>query len=495
MTDSWTAERTLAPDMAAKPRTMLIDGAWVASASGETIPVVDPANGEEIGKIARGTRDDVDAAVKAARRAFEGGEWPKLNGLARGHLLMKLADLLDSRREEFALLETLDVGKPLSMALRDISGAVEKLRYSAGWATKIFGSTFSPILPGDYHAYTVREPVGVCGMIIPWNFPLGMAVAKVADAIAAGCTMVLKPAEQTSLSTLRFGELVLEAGVPKGVINIITGYGPEVGQALAEHPDVDKISFTGSTAVGKRLVQACAGNLKRVTLELGGKSPAVVFGDADFETAVTGVYRAIVFNSGQVCAAGTRTFVHRSLYDRMVETLTERLSAVKIGAGVNPDTELGPLVSDRQLERVSGYIASGVEAGAKVVTGGARHGEKGYFIQPTILADTDPSMKVRREEIFGPVLCMTPFDDDDLDRVAAEANDSEYGLSAYIYTRDLSRAHKMAKKMRAGTVRVNGAGIDFTVPFGGYKQSGWGREQGQEGVLTFTELKTVVMAL
>ena len=496
MSEAWTLDKALSPRAAHRPKTFFIGGEWVAPAAPETIPAVDPANGQEIARFSRGGAQDVDRAVRAARQALEAGPWPKLTGQARAKLLWALADRLEAHREEFALLETLDVGKPIGMSLAvDVGGAVEKLRYSAGWATKIFGKTFSPNLPGDFHAFTAREPVGVCGLITAWNFPLGMAVAKMADALAAGCTVVLKPSEHSSLTTLRLGELIEETGFPAGVVNIVTGYGPEVGQALADHPDVDKISFTGSTATGKRLVAACAGNFKRLTVELGGKSPAVVFADADFDVAVQGVFRNIFYNTGQICAAGSRAFVQRSIFDKMVTALADKAQAVRIGPGVDPTSELGPLISDKQMERVSGYIEGGLEAGAMLVTGGARHGNLGYFMEPTILADTDRSMRVRQEEIFGPVLCIMPFDDEDLDRLAKEANDTNYGLNAFIYTRDLSKAHRMARKIKAGVVRVNGAGIDPTVPFGGFKQSGWGREQGEEGVLSFTELKSVVMAL
>jgi phenylacetaldehyde dehydrogenase len=496
MSEAWTLEKTLSPHAMDRPKTLFIGGEWVAPIRPDTIPAVDPANGQEIARFSRGGAQDVDRAVRAARLALEAGSWPKMSGQARAKLLWTLADRLEAHRDEFALLETLDVGKPIGMSMAvDVGGAVEKLRYSAGWATKIFGKTFSPTLPGEYHAFTAREPVGVCGLIVAWNFPLGMAVAKMADALAAGCTVVLKPAEQSSLTTLRLGELIEEIGFPAGVVNIVTGYGPEVGQALADHPDVDKISFTGSTATGKRLVAACAGNLKRLTVELGGKSPAVVFADSDFEVAVQGVFRNIFYNTGQICAAGSRAFVQRTIYDKMVAALAEKAQALRVGPGVEPSSELGPLISDKQLERVTGYVESGLEAGAKLVTGGARLGSQGYFMEPTILADTDRTMRVRQEEIFGPVLCIMPFDDDDLDQLAKSANDTDYGLNAFIYTRDLSRAHRLARKIKAGVVRVNGAGIDPTVPFGGYKQSGWGREQGEEGVLGFTELKSVVMAL
>lgn len=493
---SWTSGFTLEASVANTPRRLFIAGAWVDSDSGQTIPVIDPSSGQEVALISRASISDVDRAVRAARKAFDSGPWPSMTGPARAKLLWKLADLIEAHADELGLLESIDGGKPLAMARAvDAMGSAEKLRYTSGWASKIFGTTFSPNQVGDFHAYTVREPIGVAALIVPWNFPLNMAMAKMSEALTAGCTVIVKPAEQTSLGTLRLAELVQAAGIPEGVVNIVTGYGPEVGQALAEHPGVDKLSFTGSTAVGKQLVRTCAASLKRLTLELGGKSPAFVFGDADLEVAVRGVARNIYYNAGQVCSAGSRLYAHRSIYDRLVAALADKAQSLRVGPGIDPQTELGPLVSDRQLERVTAYVDSGVREGASIVTGGKRHGDRGYFLEPTILADTDASMTVRREEIFGPVLTVTPFEDDDLQALAAEANNTEYGLSAYVYTRDLSTAHRMARLIKSGTVRVNGAGLDFTVPFGGFKQSGWGREHGLEGVLSYTELKSVVMAL
>jgi len=492
---TWVAGSALGfgPD---QPRRMLIGGQWAEGETGETIDVVDPSTGTMIAAIQRGGASDVNRAVAAARAAFEDGDWNKLNGTARERLMHRLADLVEAHADEFALLEALDGGKPLATARQaDVLGSVARLRYVAGWAPRLHGHHFDPALPLDMHCYTRREACGVAGLIVPWNFPLAMAISKLGDALAAGCTVVLKPSELTSLATLRLGELIAQAGIPDGVVNIVTGYGAEVGQALADHDDVDKISFTGSTRVGKQLVRSAAGNLKRLTLELGGKSPAIVFADADPEFAVRGVLRNFTYNSGQICAAGSRVFIHRSLYDRFVADLADAASSIPLGPATAPATQMGPLVSKEQQDRVAGYIAGGVEAGATIVIGGKPTTSEGYFLAPTILADTQPDMAVRREEIFGPVATVTPFDDDNLAALAREANDTEYGLSSYVYTRDLATAHRAARLIRAGTVRVNAAALDHMMPFGGYKQSGWGRENGQEGVLSFTELKTVIMAL
>jgi phenylacetaldehyde dehydrogenase len=497
MTDtSWTTGLALKPEVAHTTRSLFIGGHWQSSVGGESISVIDPSTEAEVATITRGNRHDVDRAVAAARKAFDSGPWSKMTGVERAKLLWRLADAIEANADELGLLETIDGGKPLAMSRAfDTRGAAEKLRYTSGWASKIFGETFGPAQTGNFHAYTSREPIGVAALIVPWNFPLNMAMAKLSEALTAGCTAIIKPAEQTSLATLRLCELIQSVGIPEGVVNLVTGYGPEVGQALAEHPGVDKVSFTGSTAVGKQLVATCAQSLKRVTLELGGKSPAFVFGDADLDIAVQSVSRNIFYNAGQVCSAGSRVYAHRSIYDRLVAALSGKAQSIRVGPGIDPLSELGPLISDRQFARVSRYVETGVSEGATVVTGGQRHGSAGYFLQPTILADTDASMTVRREEIFGPVLCITPFEEEDLETLAAEANNTEYGLSSYVYTRDLSTAHRMAKMIKAGTVRVNGAGLDFTVPFGGFKQSGWGREHGRDGVLGYTELKSVIMAL
>jgi phenylacetaldehyde dehydrogenase len=395
------------------------------------------------------------------------------------------------------LLETLNTGKPLKMARAfDIGMAAECLRYNAGWATKLSGETRNVSLPGDWHAYTLREPVGVVGLIVPWNVPLAMAVSKISPALAAGCTVVLKPAELTPLTALRLGELVQTIGFPPGVVNIVTGLGHEAGQAIVDHPGVDKISFTGSTVVGKSLLASAAGNLKRVALELGGKSPVFIFSDADLDRAMDAAARGIFGNTGQVCAAGSRLFVHRSVADRVIEGIVQRARALRVAPGLSPDCDIGPVISARQRERVMGYINSGRAEGAEVVAGGEAVQGEGFFVQPTVLVNTRADMKVVREEIFGPVLSTQLFDDDSLEQLAARGNDTEYGLSASIWTRDLRTAHQMVRRLKAGNVRVNAAAaLDFAMPFGGYKQSGWGRENGREGVEAYTELKSVAVDL
>jgi phenylacetaldehyde dehydrogenase len=366
----------------------------------------------------------------------------------------------------------------------------------AGWATKITGATL-PLSAGiDFHSYTIKEPIGVVAQIIPWNFPLLMAAWKLAPALAAGCTVILKVAEQTPMSALRLAQLFVEAGFPEGVVNILTGYGEGAGAPLAAHPLVDKVAFTGSTEVGKLIVNAATGNLKKVTLELGGKSPAIVFPDADLDRAIAGTASAIFFNQGQCCCAGSRLFVHEKVYDRVVQGVSDIAAKIKVGPGLDPSTEMGPLVSDEQHRRVTGYIQAGQNEGAEILVGGKSHGNRGYFVEPTILARTTPEMKVMREEIFGPVVCAQRFSDNDLDRIAQEANDSIYGLAASVWTRDLSTAHKMARRIRAGTVWVNCHNVfDASLPFGGYKQSGWGREMGEEALHNYTEVKAVTVAL
>jgi phenylacetaldehyde dehydrogenase len=485
----------------AKKRQLLIDGEWVDAASGKTFSVYEPATGEVIAHVAEGEKEDIDRAVKAARKAFESGPWPNMTPSERGKLIWKLADLLEQNLEEFAELETLDNGKPITVSRgADVPLAVDLFRYMAGWATKIHGETIPisvPYMPGaEFHAYTLREPVGVVGQIVPWNFSLLMAVWKLGPALATGCTIVLKPAEQTPLTALRLGELFQEAGFPPGVINIITGFGEGAGAPLAAHPDVDKVAFTGSTEVGKLIANAATGNLKKVSLELGGKSPTIVFSDADLDVAIPGVASAIFFNHGQCCCAGSRLYAHKSVFDRVVDGVSSEAEKIKLGPGMNPTTEMGPLVSQEQMTRVTGYIESGLADGAKAVTGGKRKGDKGYFVEPTVLVDTNPQMKVIQEEIFGPVICAQPFDDDGLDRIAQEANDTIYGLAASVFTSDLSVAHKMVKNIRAGTVWINCHNVfDAALPFGGYKQSGWGREMGKEVLEMYTELKTVVAKL
>ena len=477
----------------AKPKRLLIDGEWVEAASGKTFTVEDPATQETIAHVAEGDAADIDRAVEAARRAFETGPWAAMLPAERARLVWRLGDLLEAHADELAELEALDNGKPITAARRDdVGGSINMFRYMSGWATRLTGETIPVSSPGNWLAYTVREPVGVVGQIIPWNFPLMMAAWKLAPALAAGCTIVLKPAEQTPLSALRLGELVMEAGFPKGVLNIVTGFGETAGARLSAHPDVDKVAFTGSTEVGKLIVKAAAGNLKRVSLELGGKSPQIVFPDARLDNAVAGTASAIFYNMGQCCTAGSRLFAHKKVFDQIVDGLTAEAGKLKIGHGLDPVTTLGPLVSDEQYQKVQGYLESGRSEGAEVVVGGSTHGNRGYFIKPTVLARTNRDMKVVREEIFGPVICVQPFEEDDLDSIAKFANDTEYGLSASIWTQDLTRAHTLARKIRAGTVWINTHNWgDAAFPFGGYKQSGWGREMGKEVMEHYTETKAV----
>src|SRR5256714_7744283 len=484
-----------ASSFVAKTGKILIGGKWQDAASGKTFDTYNPATGEVLARIAEGDREDIDRAVKAARKAFEESAWATMTASERGKLIWKLADLLEKNLEEFATLESLDNGKPLTIArAADVPLAVDLFRYMAGWATKIEGATFPisvPYAPGaKFFAYTKREPIGVIGQIIPWNFPLLMAAWKLGPALATGNTVVLKPAEQTPLSAIRLGELFAEAGFPDGVVNVVPGFGETAGAALAAHPDVDKIAFTGSTEVGKLILQAAAGNLKKVSLELGGKSPNVVFADADIKGAIRGAASAIFFNHGQCCCAGSRHFIEQPLFDQVVEGVAEQAKKIKVGSGLEADTQMGPLVSAEQLERVCGYLESGFSEGAKAVTGGKKRGDKGYFVEPTVLVNTNDKMKVIQEEIFGPVVAAIPFKD--LNEVTTRANDSIYGLAAGIWTKDISKAHRLAEKIRAGTVWINCYNIfDAALPFGGYKQSGWGREMGKDSLELYTEVKAV----
>ncbi|MFF9551273.1 aldehyde dehydrogenase family protein [Methylobacterium fujisawaense] len=484
-----------------KDRTLLIDGKWVPAQSGKTFDVTDPATGEVIAKVAEGDKADVDAAVKAARRAFESGPWSKMTPSARGRLLHRIGDLILEHADELAALEVLDNGKPKHVAkAADVTLSADMFHYMSGWATKIEGKSI-PIsalaAPGsDFFSVTRPEPIGVVGQIIPWNFPLLMAAWKLAPALTTGCTVVLKIAEETPLSALRLGELMQEAGLPDGVVNIIAGFGETAGAALAAHPDVNKIAFTGSTEVGKLIVKAAAGDLKRVSLELGGKSPNIILPDADLSLAIPGANAAIFFNHGQCCNAGSRLFVHRSIFDKVVEGIAAEAGKIKLGHGLDEGTEMGPLISSVQYERVNGFLEAGRTEGAKAIScGNAVPSGKGYFVPPTILTDTNPGMKVVREEIFGPVLVATPFDEVD-DALIAEANNTVYGLAAGVWGKDTGRAQQIAHRLRAGTVWVNCYHVfDAALPFGGYKQSGWGREMGQAVLSNYLETKAITTRL
>jgi phenylacetaldehyde dehydrogenase len=481
------------------PRQLFIDGRWTDAASGRTFETPNPATGETLARIAEGGAEDINRAVKAARRAFEEGPWSRMSASERGRIIWRIGDLILAHLDELAQLESLDNGKPFAVAqAADVPLAADMFHYMAGWATKIEGNTIDisvPYMPGsNFHSYTLREPVGVVGQIIPWNFPLLMAAWKLGPALATGNCVVLKPAEQTSLTALRLAELIAEAGLPDGVVNVVPGFGETAGAALTSHPDVDKVAFTGSTAVGKLIVAASAAtNLKKLTLELGGKSPNIIFDDAG-DGAIEGAAHAIFFNHGQCCVAGSRLYVQRSRFDEVVDGVAEIAKSIKMGPGIEPDTQMGPLVSEEQLRLVTGYMESGEAEGATALAGGGRYGERGYFVEPTVLTNTRPDMKVVREEIFGPVLVAAPFSD--LDEIAAVANDSEFGLGAGIWTQDIRKAHAMAKKLRAGTVWINCYNVfDAALPFGGYKQSGWGREMGHEALNAYTEVKAVTTQL
>ena len=480
-----------------RPGRLLIGGEWVDSKSSVRIPVTDPATGAEIASVADANAADVDRAVAAARAAFETGPWSTMLPAAREALLWRLSDLIQKNAEELAELESLDNGKTKFMAsVVDVPGAVNHFRYMAGGATKIEGSTIEVSIGGPeggrVNAFTRREPVGVVAQIIPWNFPLVMAAWKLAPALAVGCTCVLKPAEQTPLTALRLGELIVEAGFPPGVVNILTGYGETTGAALVKHPGVDKIAFTGSTAVGKLINKQATDTLKRVSLELGGKSPVIVLPDADPNTVIGGAAGAIFFNAGQVCAAGSRLYVHRKIFDKVVEGVGSAAEGIKLGPGLDPATQMGPLVSREQQDRVLEYIESGRKEGASIVAGGEAPSHEGYYVKPTVMADVKRTMRVVQEEIFGPVLVAQRFDD--INEVAALANDTQYGLGASIWSNDLTAVHRLIPKIRAGTIWVNVHGpVDANMPFGGFKHSGLGREHGRVGIEMYTELKSVCM--
>ena len=495
--DQKTLLGAAASSFVASDRRMLVGGEWVAAASGQTAAVIDPATGLVVTHVPVGGAEDIDRAVAAARRAFD-GVWAACRPVQRERLLLRLADLLEQNADELAELETLDNGKLLTMSRHgDLKIAIDSLRYTAGWATKIEGATISPSFDYVPHlsftSYTLREPIGVVGQIIPWNFPLVMAIWKIAPALAAGCTVVLKPAEDTPLTALRLGQLICDAGFPDGVVNIVTG-AAAAGEALVGHPDVDKIAFTGSTAVGQMIQRRAADTMKRLSLELGGKSPVIILKDTDIDMAVQGAAQAVFFNHGQVCTAGSRLFVERPIYDKVMQGLAEAASSIVLGSGFKPDSQMGPLVSARHRERVQSYLERGRREGGRLIAGGEPIDGPGYFFRPAVFADTSASMAIRREEVFGPVLAATAFDD--VNDVAALANDSDYGLGASVWTNNLTLANQLVRKIKAGSVWVNAHNIlDPAVPFGGYKMSGYGREHGHAAVDLYTESKSVTVCL
>jgi aldehyde dehydrogenase (NAD+) len=489
-----TASAAVQPNVKIGPTKLLINGRWVDSASGKTFPTINPSTGEVITQVAESDAADVDKAVSAARAAFEKGAWRKMTASQRGILMNKFADLVEKHADELAQLEALDNGKPAHIArVADLPLTVACYRYYAGWADKIHGKTIP--VNGPYFSYTKHEAVGVVGQIIPWNFPLLMQAWKLGPALAAGCTVVMKPAEQTPLTALRVGELIMEAGFPEGVVNLLPGYGPTAGAALARHMDVDKVAFTGSTEVGHLIMKAAAEtNLKRVTLELGGKSPNIVFADANMDEAIEGSHQALFFNQGQCCCAGSRLFVEEKCYDEFVEKSVARAKKRTVGSPFDKNTEQGPQVDQDQFNKVMSYIDSGKREKANLATGGNRVGDQGYFIEPTVFTDVQDDMKIAREEIFGPVMTILKFKD--IDEVVERANKTVYGLAAAVWTRDIGKAHAIANSVRAGTVWVNCFDVfDAAAPFGGFKQSGIGRELGEYALSNYTEVKTVTVKL
>ena len=470
-----------------------IGGKWVAAASGKTFETIHPATEEVIAEVAEGDAADIDAAVEAARDQFDGGEWSRMDARDRGILMYKLADLIEQEADELAALETLDNGKPIrDSRAADIPLVIDCLRYYAGWADKIQGATIP--VRGEYFTYTRREPVGVVGQIIPWNFPALMVAWKWGPALAAGCTIVMKPAEQTPLTCLRMARLAQKAGIPDGVINVVPGYGPTAGAALVKHPGVDKIAFTGEGSTAKIIQRSALETMKRCTFELGGKSPNIVFADADVESAVEGAHFGLYFNQGQCCCAGSRLFVEERVHDEFVDRLQEKNKVRKLGDPFDPETEQGPQVDKAQFDKILSYIDVGKKEGAKLVTGGNRFGDAGYYIEPTLFTGVQDNMKIATDEIFGPVMSVLKFKN--VDEIIQRANRTNYGLAAAVWSRDIAKAHKLAAGIRAGTVWINCYDVfDAGAPFGGFKESGIGRELGEAGLSNYTETKTVTVSL